>query len=319
MRRLSIAVLVLGTVSACGTVPTRSAWPDRAVELASVPFFPQAAYQCGPAALATVLTASGYSILPEALVEQVYLPARQGSLQAEMLAAVRRAGRLPLLLAPEFSAVARSVEAGYPVLVLQNLGVSWWPQWHYAVVIGTDPERQQVLLRSGTEDRKVQGIRRFMNTWDRSERWAVVVAQADQVPDGIGMQSWLMAAQSLLEAQQPGSALVALETAARHWPSRALPWLLLGNLHYQQGSIHAAADAFYRARSLEPGSVAAANNLASVLIELNCAEPAARLLEDVARMTGGGRLSVTLAQTREELERARQSSERKCQWTEPAS
>ncbi|MGA0033840.1 MAG: hypothetical protein ACO3HA_10980, partial [Burkholderiales bacterium] len=55
-------------------------------ELAAAPFFPQEEYQCGPAALATVLAYSGAAATPEVLVPQVYLPGREGSLQTEMLA-----------------------------------------------------------------------------------------------------------------------------------------------------------------------------------------------------------------------------------------
>src|SRR5215212_7308681 len=74
------------------TVALRTAWPagvDRTVELKTVPFFPQEEYQCGPAALATVLSFSGIPITPEPLVSQVFLPSRKGSLQIEMLAAPR--------------------------------------------------------------------------------------------------------------------------------------------------------------------------------------------------------------------------------------
>src|SRR5690606_29566356 len=63
--------------------------PER-VELKSVPFFPQDEYQCGPAALATSLAATGVKVTPTELVPQVYLPERKGSLQVEMLAAARR-------------------------------------------------------------------------------------------------------------------------------------------------------------------------------------------------------------------------------------
>ena len=63
--------------------------------LLDVPFHPQTEYQCGPAALATVLGASGVATSPEALVPQVYLPGREGSLQMELVAATRRAGRIP--------------------------------------------------------------------------------------------------------------------------------------------------------------------------------------------------------------------------------
>src|SRR5437868_6842253 len=54
------------------------------VELKEVPFFPQDEYQCGPAALATVLNTFGVKVTPEELVPEVYLPARKGSLQAGM-------------------------------------------------------------------------------------------------------------------------------------------------------------------------------------------------------------------------------------------
>ena len=56
----------------------------QAVELNQVPFFPQQRYQCGPAALATVLSWSGAAVSPDALVPEIYLPARRGSLQIEL-------------------------------------------------------------------------------------------------------------------------------------------------------------------------------------------------------------------------------------------
>src|SRR3954466_13641373 len=82
------AALVL---AGCGilipqTVDLRTAWPEGVplqVELARVPFFPQEEYQCGPAALAMAMDYAGAALRPEALVEEVWLPARHGSLQLE--------------------------------------------------------------------------------------------------------------------------------------------------------------------------------------------------------------------------------------------
>ena len=61
-----------------------------AVELSDTPFFPQEEYQCGPAALATVLNAAGVGLAPNDLVDQVYLSTQHGSLQVELLAATRK-------------------------------------------------------------------------------------------------------------------------------------------------------------------------------------------------------------------------------------
>ena len=92
------------SLSGCASLPDPgyesalpAALPQR-VELVAVPFHPQQDYQCGPAALATVLGHAGVARTPEQLVAEVYLPQRQGSLQLEMLGATRRAGLLPYRL-----------------------------------------------------------------------------------------------------------------------------------------------------------------------------------------------------------------------------
>ena len=94
---LSVALAVLW-LSGCAT-PMRTqdaafqGLPVR-TELTATPFFPQEAHQCGPASLATALAAAGYPADLGKLGQQVYLPGREGSLQAEMLAGARRqAGR----------------------------------------------------------------------------------------------------------------------------------------------------------------------------------------------------------------------------------
>ena len=86
--RLVPAVLLL-LVSACASIPASvRAIDDGAtvVELDHTPFIPQERYQCGPAALTTVLTVSGVDVDLQQIVDQVYLPEKQGSLQLEMLA-----------------------------------------------------------------------------------------------------------------------------------------------------------------------------------------------------------------------------------------
>ena len=110
-------------LTACVTGPG-SLPEDPRHELSSVAFFPQDTHQCGPAALATMLVSTGVDIRPEPLVPEVYIPARRGSLQVEMLAAARRHGRIPWQLPPDFTALRAELAAGNPVLVLQDLGAT---------------------------------------------------------------------------------------------------------------------------------------------------------------------------------------------------
>src|SRR4051812_2984801 len=96
--------VVLVTVSGCASVPVPeyggaiATSQAQKVELTATPFFPQEEYQCGPAALATVLQSAGIERTPAQLAPEIYLPQRQGSLQFELLAATRRAGVVPYVL-----------------------------------------------------------------------------------------------------------------------------------------------------------------------------------------------------------------------------
>ena len=65
------------------------------VELTQVPFHKQDDFLCGPASLAMVFNAAGVKADVESVTPLVYLPGRQGSLQAEMLGATRRSGLSP--------------------------------------------------------------------------------------------------------------------------------------------------------------------------------------------------------------------------------
>ena len=132
-------------------------------ELVTVPFYPQAAYQCGPATLAMALTWNGLAITPEALKDQVYTPSRKGSLQMAMIAAARRHGRIAYEI-HGLDSIFPEIAAGHPVIVLQNLGLSWFPVWHYALVVGYDFSKDVVVLRSGVTARKVTPFPTFQKT-----------------------------------------------------------------------------------------------------------------------------------------------------------
>jgi hypothetical protein len=145
-RAFGLAVLFVCSqlLTACALTPQLDQLPLAPVtaqpklELTETPFFPQEIHQCGPAALATVLNADRISVTPEALADEIYIPGREGSLQAELLAAVRTHERIAVRLEPRLEAVLAPLSERRPVLVLQNLGFKTYPRWHYAVLVGWD-------------------------------------------------------------------------------------------------------------------------------------------------------------------------------------
>lgn len=239
----------------------------RRQELVAVPFFPQQQYQCGPAALAMAMSAAGTDITPEALVSQVYLPQRKGSLQAEMLAAARRHGMLAYRLSPELSDVLTEVAAETPVIVLQNLGLSWYPVWHYAVVVGYDLEREQIILRSGLEHRLVMPLSIFQRTWQRGGSWATLAIPSDKLPATATQEGYFTAALALEKNGKFAAAQAAYQTALNRWPEDLAALIGLGNTHYMLGNLNRAEQAFRKATTIHPESAVAYNNLAQNLAD----------------------------------------------------
>ena len=259
------------------------------VELDSVPFFPQDVYQCGPATLAMAMTWSGLALTPDDLRDQVYTPSQKGSLQLAMVSATRRHGKLAYTF-NDPAALFYEIAAGHPVIILQNLGLSWLPVWHYAVVIGYDAPAQDVILRSGTTRRKVMPYGLFEKTWARSNYWGLIVLNPDQIPVSAKENGYLAAVLGLEKSRHFHAAAAGYRTALARWPQSLAARMGLGNSYYHLGDLEGAENAFRQAVEFHPVSAAAFNNLAYVLMERGRLEEALAAAQKAVAL-GGGQLS----------------------------
>ncbi|MDP3856364.1 MAG: PA2778 family cysteine peptidase [Stagnimonas sp.] len=249
------------------TIALRTGWPERVpqrVEWTDVPFYPQVDYQCGPAALATVLGYSGTRVSLDRLVNEVYLPSRKGSLQIEMLATPRRYGRVSYQLAPRYADLLREVAAGNPVVVLQDVG-PLFTQWHYAVVNGFDYSTGSLFLRSGTKARQEMPFTAFEREWMKSGYWAMVVAPPDRIPVTATEDGWMSAVLAMVRAGDSDAATKAYAAALQRWPDNLPAAIGLANQHHARGALAEAAAVLRKAMQKHPQSVIVMNNLAQTL------------------------------------------------------
>ncbi len=263
---LSLAVLMLpALLTGCAATPLLS--PETGTRLASqayvtgVPFHGQRDYQCGPASLAMALHASGVEVSLDQLIPQLFVPGREGSVQPEMMATVRRHRRISYPLDGSFDGLLSEVNAGHPVVVLQNLALPLWPMWHYAVVIGYHRERAQLVLHSGEQSRQVTGMGRFDATWARSGRWAMVALPPGQLPRSISSQQATDSIAAFEATAGAEAALPAWQALVERWPGHAMGWFALGNARYASGDPQAATRAFAQATTQDPGLAVAWLNL----------------------------------------------------------
>ena len=281
--------LLLGALVGCATESHRlldsaGGLPPRA-EVAGVPFFPQEEAYCGPAALATVLGWSGLAVTQDEVAAQVYTPGRAGTLRSDVVAAARRHDRLAVPVT-RLADLAAEIAAGHPVLVFQNLGLGWFPVWHYAVAVGYDLEEGYVVLRSGREPRRLTPLPTFERTWARGGHWGLVVLPPDQRPAAADQLAVLRAASGLEQAGRPQAAAAAYAAIAERWPDSLAAWIGLGNTAYASQDLAAAEDAFRSATERHPEAAAAWNNLAHVLGEQDRQAKAIAAAEQAVRLGG---------------------------------
>ncbi len=289
-RRLASGLILLVLAACAAPQASRLAeapgdLPRRA-EIDTVPFFPQEAYYCGPAALAMTLAWSGLAETPESIGPQVYTPGREGTLAPDMVAAARRNGRLAVELR-DLESLLREIAAGHPVVVFQNLSLDWWPQWHFAVAIGYDLDRRILILHSGTTERLETPLDAFERTWRRSDHWALVTLPPDRLPAAGDRRAVLLAAAGLEQAAQYDAAATAYEAVSGRWPDEPLAWLGLGNASFALERFAAAEAAYRAAIDREPALAAAWNNLAYALSRQGRRDEAIDAALNAVALTGG--------------------------------
>jgi hypothetical protein len=272
--RVFAMLMLLTACAAPQTKALRKLAVTPPVQLADVPFFPQQDYQCGPAALASMLSWSGRPVTPELLVPEVYVPGRKGSLGVELVAATRRHGRLMYPLSPTMEGVLTALEQGYPVLVLQNNGLGIYPVWHFTVVTGADRARELLWLHSGKTRQMAVSFSAFERTWARAGYWATLVFDPARFPSSLDApvvvrELALMEQAGAVKEAQAGFARVVIT-----WPEQKTGWLGLAASSMTLGDFRLAESTLRELVRRQPQYGAGLNNLADLLLKTGRAEEA---------------------------------------------
>ena len=242
---------------------SRGALPAFA-EIERVPFFPQEQYYCGPASLAMALAWSGLAVMPDDLVAEVYTPGREGTFAPDIVAAARRNGRVAIETR-ELDDLLRELAAGRPAIVFQNLRLSVFPQWHFAVAIGYDLNARQLILRSGTRERLLMPLDAFENTWRRADYWALIVLPPDAAPVSADAGSWLAAAAGLERVNRPQEAQIAYDTLLSRYPGNRPAQMGRANALFALNRFESAEQGYKEVVAGDPMMAEAWNNLAYAL------------------------------------------------------
>jgi tetratricopeptide (TPR) repeat protein len=191
------------------------------------------------------------------------------------------------------------------VLVLQNLALPRVPVWHYAVVVGYDAERDAIVLRSGTEQRRLERSRRFLRSWQRGAQWAFVAVEPGSLPATAMPDAYVRAladAERLLPARGADAAFAA---ALSRWPDDDLVLFSAANRKLGAHDAGQAIALYRRLLEHDPKHAAARNNLANALADEGCyAQALVEARAALSAVAAGDALHAAIDDTVATIERA---------------
>ncbi|MES2803549.1 MAG: PA2778 family cysteine peptidase [Bdellovibrionota bacterium] len=226
----------------------------------NAPFIEQKIGHCGPATLAMAIAATGSESKIDEITSQVYSPQAKGSLQENMISAARRQGFLAIPISG-FSALLKELQAGHVVIVFENLGIRWIPQWHYALVTGYDLKNKTLVMHTGPNPNQYIDMAEFELSWKLTNYWALVVLPPGKVSASSDEITQLQAAAVLEKMQNLEAAKKAYLGILAHWPNSLIARIGLGNVYYNSGDYWSAVRFLQTANKLYPDSIEARKNL----------------------------------------------------------
>lgn len=148
---------------------------DGTVLLSGIPFYRQDDFQCGPAALATVVnywrarTGLGNPVTPESIAQEIYSPTAKGVLGIDLEIYGKRHGFSASQHAGNLSDLKKSIDQGIPPIIMVDYGLLSIQLNHFLVITGYTANG--VLANTGREENQLIGERRLESIWKKTGYW----------------------------------------------------------------------------------------------------------------------------------------------------
>lgn len=229
-------------------------------------FYQQDAQQCGPTSLYTILQFGGKPSSLETVKNYTLSPYADGAHKSHLIAAARRHGLAAYKV--ELSQAYHLVAKGHPVLVFQNLGLSWYPVWHFSVFVGYSIPENIVFLHDGYTAFSSVTDKEFFGSWKRGGSWSYLFTTPGYLPQFASLESALENVQIFERLGQSSDAIELLRALEKKWPRNPKVLAALAEVYYEQKEYVKAKVTLERAILFNPKLIGLYLNLAMVLSEI---------------------------------------------------
>ena len=228
----------------------------------SIPFVKQSDYYCGPASLSMIMKNLNYAGEMNELAKQMYTPKQKGSLKSDLASTTRRQGLMGIQLS-NLDSILKELANKNPVLVFQNMGLSWYPAWHYAVATGYDLDNRTITLHTGKYQYKEVNLGEFERSWDLGGKWSMVILPPGKISVSADELSHVIAAAGLEQTGKIKEAELSYISIIEQWEYSFGALIGLGNITYARNDYTASIKYLTQATKHHPESAIAWHNLAT--------------------------------------------------------
>ncbi len=175
MGALTALILALPGCAAKNFDAIRSGLEARGHYIKGVPFVKQTEYDCGPAALASVLSFRGRTVDLERITASVYLPQLRGTLPMDLERYAKDEGFKTSSSAGTAAALKTVIRDNIPIICLLDLGFWFYRQPHFVTVIGFDDRNDLFIMHDGATPNRTMAYMDFKKKWSRAGKWMIVI------------------------------------------------------------------------------------------------------------------------------------------------
>lgn len=281
------AIVVIIMTTGCvpkDPFPSQTHYQSSAI---NVPFILPRSELCGSTSIEMVSSywQSTTSFIPKLSMHELdartLIPAKEGTLQIELITAARANGLIAYPMEPTFEALFAELSAHHPVIVLVNRSFSWHPLWHYAPVIGYDEAKRNILVHFSDQPNEAISIAMFGALWKRSDNWGIILLPPGELPAKVSSKTFLRAAYEFEKKGKIEEAIRTYESGLTRWPEEIDILFALANANFNAFNLSAAEKNYRKLLVLKPSHKLALNNLSMLLCRSGRPDEALKLLDNV--------------------------------------
>jgi ABC-type bacteriocin/lantibiotic exporter with double-glycine peptidase domain len=123
--------------------------------------------------MAGVMNYYGVMVSPDEIASEIYSRSAKGTLDLDMLFYAQRKGLYAERYSGSMDDLIEKIKAGYPLIVLVDLGYGPIQINHFMVVIGYN--QSGVIVNSGREERRFISSAEFERIWKRTGNWTLLI------------------------------------------------------------------------------------------------------------------------------------------------